>query len=73
LSTVAVHLREADLAMKSRALARLDEPPAALRRYRAADTIMAFLQTCDYVELAAPECTYHGAASSTLAIIGCST
>ncbi|MGH7176668.1 MAG: tyrosine-type recombinase/integrase, partial [Tepidisphaeraceae bacterium] len=36
---------EADLAMKSRALARLDEPPAALRRYRAPDTLMVFLQT----------------------------
>jgi len=36
---------EADLAMKTRALGRLDEPPARLRRYRAPDTLMAFLQT----------------------------
>lgn len=36
---------EADLAMKCRALARLDEPPATLRRYRAPDTLMTFLQT----------------------------
>lgn len=36
---------EADLAMKCRALARLDEPTAKLRRYRAPDTLMTFLQT----------------------------
>jgi len=36
---------EADLAMKTRALGRQDEPPAKLRRYHAPDTLMAFLQT----------------------------
>jgi site-specific recombinase XerD len=36
---------EADLAMKERALARLQEPDAAVRRYRAPDSLMAFLKT----------------------------
>jgi site-specific recombinase XerD len=39
------HYVEADLAMKTRALARLDEPYAALRHYRAPDTLMVFLKT----------------------------
>lgn len=36
---------EADLAMKERALARLREPNAALRRYKAPDSLMQFLKT----------------------------
>lgn len=36
---------EADLAMKTRALARLEDPATTLRRYRAPDTLMAFLKT----------------------------
>ncbi len=36
---------EADLAMKTRALAKLEEPNTTLRRYRAPDTLMAFLKT----------------------------
>jgi site-specific recombinase XerD len=36
---------EADLAMKDRALARLQEPDAKLHRYRAPDTLLAFLKT----------------------------
>ena len=36
---------EADLAMKERALARLQEPDAAVRRYRAPDSLMEFLKT----------------------------
>ena len=36
---------EADLAMKERALARLHEPEAKLRRYRAPDSLIAFLRT----------------------------
>ena len=35
---------EADLAMKERALARLQEPAANLPRYRAPDSLLAFLQ-----------------------------
>jgi integrase len=35
---------EADLAMKEKALARLEEPKTKLRRYRPADQLMAFLQ-----------------------------
>lgn len=35
---------EADLAMKEKALARLEEPTTALRRYRPAEPLMAFLQ-----------------------------
>jgi site-specific recombinase XerD len=36
---------EADLAMKERALARLHEPEAQLRRYRAHDSLIDFLRT----------------------------
>jgi len=36
---------EADLAMKERALARLQEPEAKLRRYRAPDSLIDFLRT----------------------------
>ncbi len=36
---------EADLAMKERALARLQEPDATVRRYRASDSLMEFLKT----------------------------
>ena len=39
------HYVEADLAMKERALARLHEPDVAVRRYRAADSLMEFLKT----------------------------
>jgi len=35
---------EADLAMKEKALARLDEPSTKLRRYRPTDALMTFLQ-----------------------------
>ncbi len=36
---------EADLAMKEKALARLDPPDTKLRRFRASDSLMKFLQT----------------------------
>jgi site-specific recombinase XerD len=36
---------EADLAMKERALARLQQPAAKVRRYRAPDSLMQFLKT----------------------------
>jgi site-specific recombinase XerD len=36
---------EADLAMKERALARLQEPDVAVRRYRAPDSLLEFLKT----------------------------
>jgi site-specific recombinase XerD len=39
------HYVEADLAMKERALARLQEPDAALRRFRASDSLVQFLKT----------------------------
>lgn len=35
---------EADLAMKEKALARLEAPDTKLRRYRAPDSLMKFLQ-----------------------------
>ena len=35
---------EADLTMKEKALARLEEPNTKMRRYRPADQLMAFLQ-----------------------------
>ena len=35
---------EADLAMKEKALARLDEPKTKMRRYRPTDQLMAFLR-----------------------------
>lgn len=36
---------EADLAMKEKALARLEAPPTKLRRFRALDPLLRFLQT----------------------------
>ncbi len=39
------HYVEADLAMKERALARLQEPEANIQRYRAPDTLITFLKT----------------------------
>jgi site-specific recombinase XerD len=39
------HYVEADLAMKERALARLQEPKSALRRFRASDSLVEFLKT----------------------------
>ena len=36
---------EADLVMKDRALARLQEPDAKIRRYRASDSLLKFLKT----------------------------
>ena len=36
---------EADLAMKTKALARLQEPNTKLRRFRASDSLMRFLET----------------------------
>lgn len=38
------HYVEADLAMKERALARLQEPDAKLHRYRAPDALIEFLK-----------------------------
>lgn len=43
--TTTHHYVEADLAMKERALARLHEPNAAMRRYRAPDSLVEFLKT----------------------------
>jgi site-specific recombinase XerD len=43
--TTTHHYVEADLAMKERALARLHEPDATLRRYRAPDSLVEFLKT----------------------------
>ena len=39
------HYIEADLAMKERALARLQEPAAKIHRYRASDSLINFLKT----------------------------
>ena len=36
---------EADLAMKQKALARLEAPDTKLRRFRASDALLRFLQT----------------------------
>ena len=36
---------EADLTMKERALARLQEPEAKIQRYRASDSLIDFLKT----------------------------
>jgi site-specific recombinase XerD len=41
--TTTHHYVEADLAMKERALARLHEPDAKIRRYRATDSLLQFL------------------------------
>ena len=38
------HYVEADLAMKERALARLQKPEAKIQRYRAPDSSIAFLK-----------------------------
>ena len=43
--TTTHHYVEADLAMKERALARMEEPDATVHRYRAADSLMEFLKT----------------------------
>jgi site-specific recombinase XerD len=43
--TTTHHYVEADLAMKERALARVQEPDAAMRRYRAPDSLVEFLKT----------------------------
>jgi site-specific recombinase XerD len=42
--TTTHHYVEADLAMKDRALARLQEPDTRIRRYRAPDSLLAFLK-----------------------------
>jgi site-specific recombinase XerD len=42
--TTTHHYVEADLAMKDRALARLQEPDTKIRRYRAPDSLLAFLK-----------------------------
>ena len=39
------HYVEADLAMKERALARLQEPEANNKRYHASDALLEFLKT----------------------------
>lgn len=39
------HYVEADLAMKERALARLQEPSSKILRYRAPDALLNFLRT----------------------------
>ena len=43
---------EADLAMKDKALARLQEPRSKTLRYRASDALLAFLKHCNYVDRA---------------------
>ena len=43
-STVAHRYVEADLAMKEKALARLEAPDTKMRRYRAPDSLIRFLQ-----------------------------
>lgn len=43
--TTTHHYVEADLAMKDRALARLQEPDMKIRRYRAPDSLLEFLKT----------------------------
>ncbi len=43
--TTTHHYVEADLAMKNRALARLQEPNAKIRRYHAPDSLLEFLKT----------------------------
>jgi len=39
------HYVEADLTMKERALAKLQEPATKFQRYRAPDSLIAFLKT----------------------------
>jgi len=43
--TTTHHYVEADLKMKERALARLQEPEAKIHRYRASDSLLEFLKT----------------------------
>jgi len=43
--TTTHHYVEADLAMKQRALSRLEQPEASVRRYKAPDSLMEFLKT----------------------------
>jgi site-specific recombinase XerD len=43
--TTTHHYVEADLAMKERALSRLEQPEASVRRYKAPDSLMEFLKT----------------------------
>jgi site-specific recombinase XerD len=43
--TTTHHYVEADLAMKERALARLQEPDTNIHRYHAADTLLEFLKS----------------------------
>jgi hypothetical protein len=45
ISTSGDRYVEADLAMKDRALAQLQEPDAKIRRYRAPDSLLDFLKT----------------------------
>ncbi|MDO8767350.1 MAG: integrase [Burkholderiaceae bacterium] len=42
--TTTHHYVEVDLAMKDRALARMQEPDAKIRRYTAPDSLLAFLK-----------------------------
>jgi site-specific recombinase XerD len=42
--TTTHHYVEADLAMKDRALARMQEPDSKIRRYKAPDSLLAFLK-----------------------------
>lgn len=43
-TTTTHHYTEADLAMKEKALARMQEPDAASRRFRASDSLLEFLK-----------------------------
>ena len=43
--TTTHHYVEADLAMKERALARLQEPTKKIHRYHASDSLIKFLKT----------------------------
>ena len=43
--TTTHHYVEADLSMKERALARLQEPDTNIRRYHAPDSLLEFLKT----------------------------
>jgi site-specific recombinase XerD len=45
---------EADLAMKERALKKLQDPPVRSVRYRASDAVLAFLDGLDYAECTEP-------------------
>jgi hypothetical protein len=41
---------EANPEMKEKALARLEAPDIRLKRFRASDDLMKFLQACDYAK-----------------------